>query len=310
MGKPVVSTDLSGVRDFNQEFGEVVEIAVDHAEFIKKVRAAIEEHDSSLASKRIAVAEGNSWDKKIEFISQKIDAALVDKSIEVKVSWQENLLNLYRHNRRRAAKIFLAGIFIYAVLFYTPLIWFLAEPLKISQPPQKADAIVVFAGGAGESGKAGQGYEEKVEYAVELYKKGLANNFIFSSGYSYHFKEPLIMQALAVSLGVPREAIILEEKANSTYTNVIFTKAILDQRGWKTILLVSSPYHMRRVALVMKRIAPELEVIFTPPPVSIFYRHGVTADGNKTFRQLKPAQLKALLHEYLGIIYYWLKGRV
>ena len=46
-----------------------------------------------------------------------------------------------------------------------------------------------------------------LQQAVELYKKGYAQHLIFSSGYMYAFKEPLVMKALAVSLGVPEEAI-------------------------------------------------------------------------------------------------------
>jgi uncharacterized SAM-binding protein YcdF (DUF218 family) len=191
------------------------------------------------------------------------------------------------------------------------LVWFLAEPLKISQSPQKADAIVVFAGGVGESGKAGQGYEERVQYAVDLYKRGFAKYLIFSSGYTYIFKEPMIMQSLAVSLGVPEAAVILEEKATNTYENVKFTRDILMQKGWRKILLVSSPYHMHRVSLVAQKIAREIKVTYTPILNSLFYSHpDKDSRGRRIWKQINLQQIKGIFHEYLGILYYWWKGYI
>ena len=56
--------------------------------------------------------------------------------------------------------------------------------------------------------------------------------------------------------------IIIEDKAHNTYENVIFTKHIIELNKWNKILLVSAPYHMKRCALVMKKNAPKIKVIF------------------------------------------------
>ena len=42
-----------------------------------------------------------------------------------------------------------------------------------------ADAIVLLAGGIGESGEPGESYQEKVKRTVELYNQGYARNVIF-----------------------------------------------------------------------------------------------------------------------------------
>jgi len=124
----------------------------------------------------------------------------------------------------------------------------------------------------------------------------------------YIFKEPMLMKALAVSLGVPESAIILEDKAGNTYYNVMFTKEILNKKGWRRVLLVSSPYHMRRVALVAKKIAPQIEIIYTPLPHSLFYSHGIDSEGRRLFKQANLEQIEGVIHEYLGILLYWRKG--
>ncbi len=132
---------------------------------------------------------------------------------------------------------------------------------------------------------------------------------VFSSGYMYAFKEPLVMKVLAVSLGVPEEAIILEDRAKNTYENVKFSKDILAQNNWNKMLLVSSPYHMRRTSLVFNKIAKEIKVRYTPIPKSLFYAHPEKdGHGKRIWKQINLQQIKGIIHEYLGILYYWWKG--
>jgi len=309
LGKPVVSTDIPEVIALNRENGNLVLIARTKEEFVKKVKDALEEKDSNLVSERIRSAKGHSWDERIEEMSNLIEEAIRKKKITAYSNWQEIFKRIYRTARKkfiRATSIFLV---LWLLIFYTPFIWFLAEPLKISQHPLAADAIVVFGGGVGESGKAGQGYEERVQYAVELYRKGYSKNIIFSSGYSYAFKETILMKALAVSLGIPGNSIILEEKARNTYENVKFSKELLDKNNWNRILLVSSPYHMCRVKLVFNKIAKGTQVIYTPITNSLFYLHPIRDTyGKKTWKQITIQQINAILHEYMGILYYFGKG--
>ena len=309
LGKPVVSTDLPEILNFNRENGDIVLIGKDNTEFMEKISRAIGEKDSSLKTDRISSAKKNSWLSRIERMSGLIEEA-IDKKSRYPSDWRKNFLALYKTSRRalNAALVLLA---LYLFVFYTPVVWFLAEPLKITDPPHKADAIVVFAGGVGESGQAGQGYLERVEYAVELYKAGFAKNIIFSSGYTYIFEEPSVMKALAVSLGVPAEAIILEDRAKNTYENVKFSEKILEDNKWNAVLLVSSPYHMRRVSLVFEKTGKKIKVAYTPIPRSSFYGHKTDnfySQGD--WKQIDPKQVEGILREYSAIAYYWWKGYI
>ena len=107
------------------------------------------------------------------------------------------------------------------------------------------------------------------------------------------------MQAQAIGQGVPASTIVLEERSTNTYQNVVYVNDILRDHHWRTILLVSSPYHMRRATLVWRKVAPEVTVIHTPPPRSQFYDHGRGA----TFEQVW-----GIVHEYVAILAYWRRG--
>ena len=107
------------------------------------------------------------------------------------------------------------------------------------------------------------------------------------------------MKTLAVSLGIPDNAIILEKQAANTYENVVFVHEILDKQNWKQILLVSSPYHMRRALMTWRRVAPDIIVVPTPVLKTQFYEHGWGASLE---------QIRGILQEYVAIIVYWWRG--
>ncbi|MBI4342347.1 MAG: YdcF family protein [Candidatus Omnitrophica bacterium] len=300
MGIPVVATDLPEIRRFNVEHGAIVHVAQSAAEFIEAVRRAMDRSTARDVERSFAVARQNSWEVRIERMSSLIEQELIAREA-AGWRWQESLRRLYRTARRRALKM-AGGIALgYGLLFQSPFVWWLAEPLRLSQSPQPADAIVVLAGGVGESGKAGGGYQERIKRAVDLYRTGYAPRLIVSSGYTFVFREAEVMKELAVRLGVPEAAILLETDASNTVEHVRLTRDILQQAGWRRILLVSSPYHMRRALWTFRRQAPGLTVMPTPVTGSQFYAHE---------RGASLEQILGILQEYAAIVWYWWSGWV
>jgi uncharacterized SAM-binding protein YcdF (DUF218 family)/glycosyltransferase involved in cell wall biosynthesis len=298
MGIPVVATDLFEIRRFNGEHGDLVRIAASVDEYAAAIRASLDKSPAPVVARRIEVAQSNSWDRRLEAMSVLIDQASAVRARST-ADWERRLRAIYDLTRRRAMQIGAPIAVALLLIFYTPLVWWIAEPLRLSSPPQAADAIVVFAGGVGESGEAGGGVPERVGKAVELYRAGYAPSIVFSSGYVFTLREAETMKAIAVSLGVPAEAIVLEEAASNTYENVRNSSRIAQERGWSRVLLVSSPYHMLRAMRTWHKVAPQVDVIATPPVESQFYIHerGASLD-----------QIRGIAHEYAALVAYWLRG--
>ena len=298
MGLPVVSTGLPEIQRFNAEYGPVVDVARDVDEFVRAIEQAMGEKSPQRSQQRIDIARQNSWEIRIGQMSALIEQELAVRRAK-QSSWQESLYQVYRTARRKFIRTMVGIVAIYLILFQSPLMWWLAEPLHMAASPRPADAVVVLAGGGGESGKAGGGYQERVKQAVELYRGGYAPHIIVSSGYAFALQEAQVIKELAVAEGVPETAILLETKATNTRENVTFVGQILAQHQWRSILLVSSPYHMRRVVWTFRKLAPSVVVVPTPVISSQFYAHtrGVTL-----------GQIGGILHEYLGILYYWWRG--
>ncbi len=300
MGIPVVATDLVEIQRFNQDHGRIVGVAGNATQFAAAIQDAVRSPARGEFERRVEVARTNSWQARIAQMSALIEQAASVRAVADE-RWDVRLGRAYRAARRRTVSLAAAFLIAYLLIFQTPLVWLAAEPLKVAAEPKKADAIVVFAGGVGESGQAGGGYQERVKQAVDLYQQGYAPRMIFSSGFVFAFQEAEVMKSLAVANGVPPSAIVLETMAANTHGNVVLSNQILRARGWRTILLVSSPYHMRRALLTWRRAAPDVEVTPAPVPRSLFYTHerGASLD-----------QIRGLVHEYAAIVAYWWRGWV
>jgi uncharacterized SAM-binding protein YcdF (DUF218 family)/glycosyltransferase involved in cell wall biosynthesis len=301
MGIPVVATDLAEIRRFNSEHGAIVEIAPQADAFAEAITRAVTTVSApSQVARRIEVAETNSWERRLEKMSALIDAELAPR-LSRTTGWEDRLKRLYGAAKAGPARIAAAVLALYLIFFQSPFVWWLAEPLRIVDTPQPADAIVVFAGGVGESGRAGGGVQERISKAVQLYRDGVAPRLIISSGFVFALREAELMRAIAVDNGVPAQAILLEDRAANTYENVVFTDQILDRHDWRRIALVSSPYHMRRAVLTWRKAAPDVHVMATPPETSLFYAHE---------RGASAEQIRGLAQEYAAIVYYWWRGRI
>lgn len=300
MGIPVVASDLPEIRRFNAVHGEMVAIASDPDGLAAAIRAATSGGAPSSPARRIEVAAENSWRSRIDAMSALIEVAAEDRAAREE-RWDARLRRTYRSARRRMLEAVVAVALAYGVLFQTPLIWAIASPLRLSQAPVPADAIVVFAGGVGESGQAGGGYQERVRQAVDLYRSGLAPTIVYSSGFVFAFQEPEVMKTLSISSGVPASAILLETRAANTHENVVFSSDIARARGWHRVLLVSSPYNMRRALLTWRKAAPDIDVVPTPVPVSQFYQHRYGAS---------LVQIRGIAQEYAALVLYWFRGWV
>jgi uncharacterized SAM-binding protein YcdF (DUF218 family)/glycosyltransferase involved in cell wall biosynthesis len=297
MGIPVVATDLPEIRRFNAEHGDVVRVAGDADAFADAIRRALAGSSPEVVERRVAAAHGNSWQNRIASMNRLIDEAIEQRGPDRR--WDETLRRAYREARTHIAPMLLAVVALCLIVFYTNVVWWVAAPLKVTAPIEPADAVVVFAGGVGESGKAGGGAEERLQRAADLYKAGDARYLVVSSGYVYSFPEAEAMRALAVDQGIPPSAIVLEKRATNTYQNVAFVNEILETRHWSSVLLVSSPYHMRRALLVWRKVAPGIRVVPAPPLRSQFYDHT---------RGASLEQIGAVAHEYLAILGYWRRG--
>ena len=177
--------------------------------------------------------------------------------------------------------------------------YFLIQPILI--PEERADsagAAVVLGGGVYRDGTPTESTIRRVVRGVRLYHEGKVPLLLFSSGLPRPSRqsEAAAMAQFAETLGVPRSAMVLEDRSRNTAENAHFTSRILKERRISRILLVTDPVHMRRARDTFRSQGIEV----TPAPTNSGRKfHDYI--GRWTFFQRG-------VHEYIGWLYYRVRG--
>ncbi len=121
-------------------------------------------------------------------------------------------------------------------------------------PPEKAAAVVVLGAKVAPDGSPSPALERRVEAAAALFQQRLAPLVIFTGGaFGAQPSEARVAQRLALELGVPAAACLLEEESHTTAENARFTAPLLRARGIQQVLLVSDGYHLARARMLFRR---------------------------------------------------------
>ena len=139
---------------------------------------------------------------------------------------------------------FLLG-FLLGALSIVALLVGVGHWLDLSDPLGHADAIVAISGDTG----------ARAESAIALWKQGYAPVLIFSGGSSdpESVASAELMKRAAVAAGVPANAIIVEGSSATTEENAQRVAELMKTAGLRSAILVTSPYHQRRAALLFER---------------------------------------------------------
>jgi uncharacterized SAM-binding protein YcdF (DUF218 family) len=148
---------------------------------------------------------------------------------------------------------FLLG-FLVGVLVVVGVLAAVGHWLDVSDPLAEADAIVAISGDTG----------ARAESAIALWKQGYAPLLIFSGGSSdpESVASAELMKRTAVAAGVPADSIVVEGAAATTEENATRVAQVMRERGLESAILVTSPYHQRRAAILFERE-------FTPAALSL-----------------------------------------
>lgn len=140
---------------------------------------------------------------------------------------------------------FLLGIYLLSLLYIGLHVF--------DSTAKRSDAIVVLGAASLFKNQLNPCLRERVKEGVALYKENYAPKIVMSGGID-HFggkSQGERMADLAKSYGVPRDAIVIENKSKNTYENIAFVKELI---GTKDIIIVSDPYHLPRASLIAKSL--------------------------------------------------------
>ncbi|MFZ6026670.1 MAG: YdcF family protein [Chloroflexota bacterium] len=192
-------------------------------------------------------------------------------------------------------------------------------------PPEEfphAGAIVLLGGGTSPANYPRSTVElngagDRVVYAAWLYRQGAAPAILASGGaidWLETGKSAADDMAFLLDLmGVPEEAIWLEENSRNTAENAAECAKILRKKGITRIILVTSAFHMPRSVPLFENQG--FEVIPAPTDYSVTQADwdALTESGPGLLVRLLPsadnlAATSRVLKEYIGMAVYRLRG--
>lgn len=187
----------------------------------------------------------------------------------------------------------------------------LESGLAIPDQPQ-GDVIIVMGGGFYDgspdlSGKGAPGPDtmQRMVTGARLQRR-LGGPIIISSGNVFKTSGSTanVAKRFLIDLGIPSQAVILENRSRDTYENALYCKAICDQEGFARPVLVTSGYHIKRALLSFQKVGLDplpfpCALTTWPNKKNGWHSYLPTAGALKT--------TSAALHEWIGLIYYQMR---
>ena len=147
---------------------------------------------------------------------------------------------------------FLSLIGVIALMWLVGLFVFAGEVRSLTPAPEpaRADAIVALTGPAA----------ERVNTAVRLLEQGKGERLLIS-GVNREVKRRELQALTPGSSGLFTCCVDLGFEAENTIGNAQEIAAWADGRGYKSLIVVTSDYHMKRALLEIRSVAPGVTLI-------------------------------------------------
>lgn len=134
----------------------------------------------------------------------------------------------------------------------------------------KVDCIVVHGHRVLPDGALSEESKTRIEKGLELYKMKIAPQVIFTGGKVEALSEPMAeaeaMASYAIKKGLPEKAILKELKSLDTVGNACYLKkSFLIPRGWKTLFVITSEYHIPRASFIYNFVLGKNYIAYFAP---------------------------------------------
>jgi len=150
---------------------------------------------------------------------------------------------------------------------------------------------------------------DRILHAWRLWREGKVANIIVSGGnlpwQPSVAPESELIASMLRELGVPPEAILLDEASRNTFENALQSRAIWNAEGFRTGYLVTSAAHMPRALAVFRRAGLPVQ----PSPTDFRVRAPLY-DGILDFLPNPEALARttAAIREMIGLAVYRMRG--
>jgi len=188
---------------------------------------------------------------------------------------------------------------LWLLVAFTPLTSWLAEGLVRRDPPSAADAVFVHASSIYPTGELSSTAMSRILHGVELVAEHQAPALVLSDLKRPYPSYAGATKSLLENLGITAEVDTVGGNLN-TRDEALSLARLCNERGWKRVIVVTSPYHTRRACAAVEHEG--LSVVCSPSAETNFDIKGLTrSDGRRR-------AFSAALHERIGLLLYGWRG--
>lgn len=185
----------------------------------------------------------------------------------------------------KITKIFIISAILASLAAFSWLFFdFVKDTRGYRSAGKGADAIVVLTGGRGRTAEG-----------LTQFRKGRGGVLILSGVHEDADLDAIFLNRVNT---VERTKIVLEKRSTSTYENALEVRKILEERGLKSMVLITSGYHVKRAHYIFTKIMP--------PDIKV-EAWSVTTPNFDTERWWTGKSMGLLGLEFLK--YYWYVGK-
>ena len=131
---------------------------------------------------------------------------------------------------------------------------------------QASDVGIVLGSQVLTSGRPSARLQARLDKTIALYKIGMYKHVIVSGGIGKEgFSEASVMADYLVDYGaIPREAILLDEKGNTTKDTALNSSALMTANGFKTAVVITQYFHISRSKYALHQAG--IKIVYSAHP--------------------------------------------
>lgn len=129
----------------------------------------------------------------------------------------------------------------------------------------KADAAIVL-GAAVWGDEPSPVFRERINHAINLYKRGIVRSIIFTGGVGENdnLPEAVVGKRYAMARGVKQADILIETESHTTHQNLEYAQKVASKYRFSKFLIVSDPLHLKRAVLMAQDLGMDAYPSPTP----------------------------------------------
>ena len=145
------------------------------------------------------------------------------------------------------------------ILVFAALLLFLgAAALLVWQGatdhPGRADVALVLGNQVNPDGSPSPRLKARLDTAVEWYRQGYFPTIIVSGATGREgVPEGSAMKLYLVDKGIPGNAVLVDDQGVDTLASAKNTSALLHERGWKSVFVITQYFHVPRTKLALSK---------------------------------------------------------